>query len=225
MRVLAIEDNPEVSDLLRDFLTAHGFQVECMDRGTEAAQRVRQGFDAVILDVGLPDTDGFEVLKHLRRVSSVPVILLTNRGAEEDRIAGLELGADDYLPKPFNPRELLARLKAIVRRNHPTDSSPVADARVSVNGIVLDTRSREVTCEGLPVAITTVEFSVLEILIRAAGRPVSRDELMLSLYGRKATPYDRSLDMHVSHLRRKLKADREIIKTVRGAGYQFCVQL
>jgi two-component system, OmpR family, response regulator CpxR len=165
----------------------------------------------------LPGLDGFEILKRLRAESKTPVLMLTARGQDVDRIVGLELGADDYLPKPFNPRELSARIKAILRRTEAKSNR----GRVEVNGVVLDPGTREVTCEGKPVEITTLEFDILEQLMRNAGRVVSRDGLMESLYNRKATPFDRSIDMHVSHLRRKLEGGRPVIKTIRGVGYQF----
>lgn len=220
VRVLLVEDNLEVSTSVCNFLGAQGFEVQAVAEGLRGVDMGMSGFDAVILDVNLPDTDGFEVLKRLRAKSSVPVILLTELGGDEDRIAGLDLGADDYLPKPFNPRELVARLKAVLRRQ----DSKAPGGRLSVNGVLLDPGTREVSCDANPVRVTTVEFVVLDMLMRSAGRPVSRDDLMLALYGRKATPYDRSIDMHVSHLRKKLKSSRELIKTVRGAGYQFCLQ-
>ncbi len=143
--------------------------------------------------------------------------MLTARGEDVDRIVGLELGADDYLPKPFNPRELSARIKAILRRTEAKTNR----GRVEVNGVALDPGTREVTCDGKPIELTTLEFDILEQLMRNAGRVVSRDGLMENLYNRKATPFDRSIDMHVSHLRRKLEGARPVIKTIRGAGYQF----
>ncbi len=166
----------------------------------------------------LPGLDGFEILKRLRVTSRVPVLMLTARGEDVDRIVGLELGADDYLPKPFNPRELVARVKAILRRTEAQSNR----GRVEVNGVALDPGTREVICDGKPVEVTTLEFDILEQLMRNAGRVVSRDGLMESLYNRKATPFDRSIDMHVSHLRRKLESSRPVIKTIRGVGYQFC---
>jgi len=173
----------------------------------------------VVLDVMLPGMDGFELLRRLREKSQVPVLMLTARGEDVDRIVGLELGADDYLAKPFNPRELAARIRAILRRLEPR--TPQRPERLEVNGVTLDAGSREVRCDGRRVELTTFEFDILELLMRAAGRVLSRDALMESLYNRKATPYDRSIDMHVSHLRRKLEANRELIKTVRGVGYLF----
>jgi two-component system response regulator CpxR len=144
--------------------------------------------------------------------------MLTARAEDTDRIVGLELGADDYLPKPFNPRELVARIRAILRRMEPKPNA----GRVEVNGVAIDPGTREAYCDGRPVELTTLEFDILEQLMRSAGRVLSRDALMEALYGRKATPFDRSMDMHISHLRRKLETcGRTLIKTVRGVGYQF----
>src|SRR4051812_12578294 len=166
----------------------------------------------------LPGIDGFEILRRLRQKSKVPVIMLTARGEDVDRIVGLELGADDYLPKPFNPRELTARIRAILRRAEPGTAS----ARLEVNGVTLDMGSREVFLGGQSIELTTLEFDILEQLMRAAGRVLSRDALMDALYNRKSSPFDRSMDMHISHLRKKLEAGgKSLIKTVRGVGYQF----
>jgi two-component system, OmpR family, response regulator CpxR len=167
----------------------------------------------------LPGMDGFEILRMLRKQSKVPVIMLTARGEDVDRIIGLELGADDYLPKPFNPRELAARIRAIMRRLEARPEAP--GTRLEVNGIVIDPGSREVFANGKPVELTTFEFDILEMLMRSAGRVLSRDALMENMYNRKATPFDRSIDMHVSHLRRKLETNHPLIKTIRGVGYQF----
>jgi two-component system response regulator CpxR len=144
--------------------------------------------------------------------------MLTARADDVDRIVGLELGADDYLPKPFNPRELVARVRAILRRYEPRTS---AAARLDVNGVVLDPATRQVAVDGQAVDLTTFEFDILEILMRAAGRVLSRDDLMENLYNRQATPFDRSIDMHISHIRRKLETKRPFIKTIRSVGYQF----
>jgi two-component system response regulator CpxR len=146
--------------------------------------------------------------------------MLTARGEDVDRIVGLELGADDYLPKPFNPRELAARIRAVLRRyeQRPPDSS----ARVEINGVALNPGTREVLVQGKPVELTTFEFDILEMLMRSAGRVLSRDRLMENFYNRKATPFDRSIDMHISHLRKKIEHGDTLIKTIRGVGYQFC---
>ncbi|MBZ5602675.1 MAG: response regulator transcription factor [Acidobacteriia bacterium] len=217
MRILIIDDDVELAALLREFLEREGFKVECAHEGTRGLSLAEQGsFDLIVLDLMLPGIDGFSLLKQLRTRSGVPVLVLTARGEDEDRIVGLEIGADDYLAKPFNPRELLARIRAILRRVvRPR-------GRIEVNGVTLDPGTREVRCDERRVEITTLEFDILEMLIRSAGQVVSRDALMENLYNRKATPLDRSIDMHVSHLRRKLETDRPLIKTVRGVGYQFC---
>ncbi len=218
MRLLIVDDDAELCVLLKEFLQREGFTVECVHDGHAGLAAAKQtGYDLIVLDVMLPGIDGFEVLKQLRRESRIPVLMLTARGEDIDRIVGLELGADDYLPKPFNPRELAARIKAILRRTE----AKADRGRVEVNGIVLDPGTREVTREGEPIEVTTLEFDILEQLMRNAGRVVSRDLLMETLYNRKATPFDRSIDMHVSHLRRKLESGRPVIKTIRGAGYQF----
>src|SRR5580704_10526844 len=219
MRLLIVDDDVELCSLLKEFLERESFTVECVNEGHAALEAVQQGgFDLIVLDVMLPGLDGFEILKRLRRESRVPVLMLTARGEDVDRIVGLELGADDYLPKPFNPRELTARVKAILRRTE----AKVNRGRIEVNGVALDPGTREVTSDGKPIEVTTLEFDILEHLMRNAGRVVSRDGLMESLYNRKATPFDRSIDMHVSHLRRKLEGERPVIKTIRGVGYQFC---
>jgi two-component system, OmpR family, response regulator CpxR len=219
MRLLIVDDDTELCSLLQEFLHREGFTVQCVHEGKSALELAQQGgFDLIILDVMLPGLDGFEILKRLRTESKVPVLMLTARGQDVDRIVGLELGADDYLPKPFNPRELSARVKAILRRTEAKSNR----GRVEVNGVALDPGTREVICEGKAVDVTTLEFDILEQLMRNAGRVVSRDGLMESLYNRKATPFDRSIDMHVSHLRRKLEGGRPVIKTIRGVGYQFC---
>src|SRR5579871_171646 len=219
MRLLIIDDDAELCALLQEFLHREGFNVDTVHEGNAGlAQALDGGYDLIVLDVMLPGMDGFEILKRLRVSNRVPIMMLTARGEDVDRIVGLELGADDYLPKPFNPRELVARVKAILRRTEPK----VNRGRVEVNGVALDPGTREVTSDGKPVEVTTLEFDILEQLMRNAGRVVSRDGLMESLYNRKATPFDRSIDMHVSHLRRKLEGERPVIKTIRGVGYQFC---
>ncbi len=219
MRLLVVDDDVELCSLLGEFLEREGYAVHCENDGPSGVdQALNGGYDMVVLDVMLPKLDGFEILKRVRSRSSVPVLMLTARGEDVDRIVGLELGADDYLPKPFNPRELAARIRAILRRSDVQSTS----GRVEINGVVLDPASRKVTRDDTPIDLTTLEFSILEMLMRAAGRVVSRDALMEGLYNRKATPFDRSIDMHVSHLRRKLEGSQTLIKTIRGVGYQFC---
>lgn len=217
--LLLIDDDEELCALLTEFLSPQGFTMECVHTGPEGLQRALAGsHDLVILDVMLPAMDGFEILRRLRQKSHVPVLMLTARGRDEDRIGGLEQGADDYLAKPFNSRELVARMRAIERR---LEVRPPENLRLSINQIAIDSGRREVQRHGQQVAITTFEFDILELLMRNAGRVVSRDELMEHLYNRKATAFDRSIDMHVSHLRRKLEQGTPLIKTIRGVGYQF----
>jgi len=220
VRILVIDDDVELASLLRTFLQREGFQPEFAHEGRAGLDRALQGgFDLIVLYVMLPGIDGFEILRRLRQQSRVPVIMLTARGEDVDRIVGLEIGADDYLPKPFNPRELAARIRAIQRRVQ----TPEPVSRLEVNGVTLDQGSREVLCDDKRIDLTTVEFDILEQLMRAAGRVLSRDALMEALYNRKSTPYDRSMDMHISHLRKKLECGGKVlIKTIRGVGYQFC---
>jgi two-component system response regulator CpxR len=216
-----IDDDAELCSLLGEFLQREGYSMECEHEGNRGLQRAAQaGLDLVVLDVMLPGMDGFEILRRLREKSKVPVIMLTARGEDVDRIVGLELGADDYLPKPFNPRELVARIRAVVRRYYPRSEAP--SHRIEVNGIVLDTGTREVMANGKRVDLTTFEFDILEQLMRSAGHVLSRDALMENFYNRKATPFDRSIDMHISHLRKKIENGDALIKTIRGVGYQFC---
>ena len=216
--LLIIDDDTELCALLSEFLGREDFSVAVEHDGLRGLETALRGhFALIILDLMLPSLDGFALLKQLRAKSKVPVLMLTARGEDVDRIVGLELGADDYLSKPFNPRELVARVRAILRRAQ----SP-SKGRLEINGVSIDPGSREVIRDAQTIDITTLEFDILEILMRSAGQVVSRDTLMENLYNRKATPFDRSIDMHVSHLRKKLERDRTIIKTVRGVGYQFC---
>lgn len=213
-----MDDDEELAGLLSELLTREGFRVDMQHDGIKGlAAALSGGYDLMVLDVMLPGMDGFEILRRVRRESRLPVLMLTARGEDEDRIIGLELGADDYLPKPFNTRELVARVRAIMRRLEERRPG----VKFEVNGISIDPGTRDVTRDGVPVEVTTFEFDILETLMRAAGRVVSRDDLMEELYGRKATPFDRSVDMHISHLRKKLEGDKPLIKTVRGVGYQF----
>lgn len=220
MHILLVDDDAELCSLLTEFLKREGFTVDCAHEGHLGLERALQpGVDLVVLDVMLPGIDGFEILRRLRPQSKVPVMMLTARGEDVDRIVGLELGADDYLAKPFNPRELAARIRAILRRYEPRP--PVVSSRLEVNGVVLDPGTRTVFSHRKPVELTTFEFDILELLMRSAGRVLSRDALMENFYSRKATPFDRSIDMHISHLRKKLEQGEALIKTIRGVGYQF----
>lgn len=218
--ILVVDDDVELCALIRDFLSPHGFRVEAVHDGREGLARALKGaFDLLILDVMLPVLNGFEVLSMIRKSSAIPVIMLTARTAQEDRITGLNAGADDYLPKPFGAGELLARIRAVLRR---IEKSAIAEPQtISRGGVELDPHTRTVHVHGERMDVTAIEFDILEFLMRSTGRTVSRDELMAMLYHRESTPYERSLDVHVSHLRKKLEAAGTLIHTVRRAGYMF----
>ncbi len=221
-RILVVDDDAGLTHLLRDYLAAEGFEVAIAGDGEAGARAALDGgVDLVVLDVMLPRLGGFDALRRIREHSAVPVIMLTARGEDVDRIVGLELGADDYLPKPFNPRELVARIRAVLRRGKP--GAPATGAIV-VGDLQLDAGSRQVWRGGEEVVLTGTEFSVLEQLVRAAGTVVRRDALFREVLGRRPAAFDRSLDVHVSNLRRKLGPlpdGGERIKTVRGLGYQY----
>jgi two-component system, OmpR family, response regulator CpxR len=222
-RILVIDDDVELCTLVGEYLQAEGFAVEAAHDGESGLQRSAEGdYLLVVLDVMLPGINGFEVLRRLRATSRLPVLLLTARGEDVDRIVGLEIGADDYLPKPFNPRELVARIRAVLRRSHG-DKSPAAPEIVRVGEIELDPATRSVRRDGQPVDLTSVEFNLLEVLLREAGRVVPRERLVNAVLSRKFSPFDRSIDMHVSKVRKKLgdTDNDEHIKTIRGVGYIF----
>lgn len=225
-RILVIDDDIDLCELLTDYLTTEGFAVEVVHDGEAGAARALAGdYALVVLDVMLPGINGFEVLRRLRAGSATPVLMLTARGDDVDRIVGLEMGADDYLPKPFNPRELVARIRAVQRRTEAVAATGTAPGEtVAVGDVTLDLGARTVHVAGVSVGLTSVEFSLLEVLIRLAGQVVSREELSLQALSRELNAYDRSIDVHVSSLRRKLGAlgeESERIKTVRGIGYFY----
>jgi two-component system OmpR family response regulator len=219
-RILVIDDDPGLTELLAEYLQARGLAVVTAPDGERGLERLRGGgIDLVILDVMMPGKDGFEVCREIRASSAVPVIMLTARGDELDRIVGLELGADDYLPKPFNPRELLARISAVLRRR---GAAAAASEVIGAAGVRLDPERREVRVDGQPVELTTTEFEILRVLVGSAGRVVPRERLMELARGPDWAAFERSVDVHVSHLRRKLGDDPrspQRIKTVRGVGY------
>jgi DNA-binding response OmpR family regulator len=221
LSLLLIDDDAEVCASVSEFLTQHGLRLDVETDGRRGVARLLDGqYDLALMDVMLPALDGFEVLRHVRRRSTVPVIVLTARTERADRVAGLEAGADDYLQKPVATDELLARIRAVLRRVRPERSTPV-DVLV-INGVRLDPGSRDLWIDGDRVDLTSTEYDILEHLMRAAGRVVSRDELMMAVCRREASPFDRSLDVHISHLRKKLERQRSLIRTVRGVGYLFC---
>ncbi|MGC4086272.1 MAG: response regulator [Vicinamibacterales bacterium] len=223
-RLLLIDDDVELASLLAELLGQEAFVVDVHGRGEGAAAKATSGeYALVILDVMLPNMSGFEVLKQIRQQSTVPVILLTARGDDIDRIVGLELGADDYIPKPFNPRELIARIRAVLRRADTRATAP-APVPLRVDDVVLDPASRTVVRGGTRVELTSIEFDLLRALLESAGQTVDRETLAANVLGRQFDPFDRSIDMHVSKLRRKLgdrTSGEERIKTVRGTGYIY----
>ncbi|MFC0219953.1 DNA-binding response OmpR family regulator [Pseudochelatococcus lubricantis] len=220
--VLIIDDDTRLSAMLSDYLSASGFSVrEAATARAGLAELARRAPDAVILDVMLPDLDGFETCRRLRAVSDVPVLMLTARGDETDRIVGLEIGADDYLPKPFNPRELLARLRAILRRR---GSPRAVDDVMRFGRLEIDPGSRIARLDGRDCAMTGHQFDLLVALAQHAGRILSREQLMDLVKGVEADAFDRSIDVHISRIRAAIEDDprhpRRIV-TVRGAGYVF----
>lgn len=220
--ILIIDDDIELTDLLSQYLISEGFEVVCVHDGEQGVKKaLNQAFDAIVLDVMLPKLNGFEVLKAIREHLQTPVLMLTARGDDIDRIVGLEIGADDYLPKPCNPRELVARLRAILRR---TQKTPTQRPIIEHHDIVVDCSKRIVTLAGNYLELTNAEFNILEMLIKSPGQAFSKEELTEYALGRKYTAYDRSIDVHISNLRNKLGDNPEgepIVKTVRGFGYMF----
>jgi len=225
-RVLIVDDDIELCGLVSEYLAPEGFRVEAVHDGETGLHRALNGnYLLVVLDVMLPGMSGFDVLRRIRATSRIPVLLLTARGEDVDRIVGLEIGADDYLPKPFNPRELVARIRAVLRRTSSERRVGVAvpPEILRIGDIELDPATRTVKHAGEPVELTSVEFNLLEVLLREAGRVVTREELVSAVLSRKFSPFDRSIDMHVSKVRKKLGDNEEVehIKTVRGVGYIF----
>ncbi|HEY0170240.1 MAG TPA: response regulator transcription factor [Pyrinomonadaceae bacterium] len=233
-RVLIVDDDRELCELVAELLGEEGFEVEVATRSERGLERALSGeHSLVVLDVMMPGMNGFEVLRRLRaQGSDVHVMMLTARGDDVDRIVGLEIGADDYLPKPFNPRELIARIQAILRRVRPARQDAAAAQpseargarRLSVGDVEADTGTRQVWLKGRAVELTNVEYEILVLLLSSAGLVVTREALVRTVLGRELSVFDRSIDMHISHLRKKLghRADEaERIKTVRGVGYVY----
>ena len=219
--ILIADDDTELCELLREYLGQEGFAVRLAHDGEQALLESRRpGLDAMVLDIMMPRMNGIDVLRNLRKESELPVIMLTARGDDLDRIIGLELGADDYLAKPANPRELLARIRAILRRSN-TQSTV---ATLGVGDLVLNQARRELHRGGLLIDLTSTEFSILQLLLQRSGEIVEKKDLYLAALGREPVAYDRSIDMHVSNLRRKLGLaidGTERIETIRGIGYQY----
>lgn len=227
-RILIIDDDIELCELLIEYLQSQGFTVSTAYQGQEGINLGLSGkYDLVVLDVMLPGMNGFEILRHLRVASTIPVLMLTARGEEIDRIIGLEMGADDYLSKPFNPRELLARIRAIQRRidSHASKSGQKhRSGKLQIGDLCLDPGSRCVAQNGHEVELTAMEFSLLHELLENAGQVVSREDLSRKVLDRNLSSFDRSIDVHVSSLRKKLGhniSGVERIKTIRGVGYLY----
>lgn len=219
--VLLVDDDLELCALMKEIFRRQDVILHAVHDGAAGLAAAREGkFDLVILDVMLPVLDGFEVLRQLRQDSELPVILLTARTASSDRILGLDLGADDYVPKPFEPQELAARIRAILRRARK-QSIPKGEI-IELPPVKLDTAQRKVWSAGVEVELTSLEFDLLEFLMRSAGRVVSRVEIIDKLHGRQPGLYDRSIDVHICHIRKKLNSPGLLIRAIRGTGYQFC---
>jgi DNA-binding response OmpR family regulator len=221
-RVLLADDDVELSGMLTEYLEREGFSVAAVHDGESAARLAAGGdFQIVVLDVMMPGIDGVEALRRIRHSSRIPVIMLTARGDDVDRIVGLELGADDYVTKPCTPRELAARLRAILRRVQPQADSA---APLTAGALTLWPQKRQVEWHGKAVELTSTEFNVLEVLMRNAGRVVSKREISEQALGRPLARFDRSIDVHLSSIRQKLGAAAALIHTVRGVGYQLARQ-
>jgi DNA-binding response OmpR family regulator len=224
-RLLVVDDDEKLCRLLRDYLEPLGYQVDAVHDGASGLARASDGsYAAVILDVMMPVMNGFDVLRELRRRSQVPVLMLTALGDEPDRIAGLEVGADDYLPKTFSTRELLARLRAVLRRSAMTAQAAARkdDRAVTVGDLSLDPEARAASLAGDPLTLTTIEYEILLSLARSAGRVKTREQLLLEVADRDFEAFDRSIDVHISSLRKKLNDDPKtprFIHTIRGVGY------
>ena len=221
LRVLLIDDDVRLFELLNSYLGQNGCELSHAPDGLSGIRALDAGaYDAILLDIMMPGIDGLEVAKRIRAKSNIPILMLTARGDETDRVVGLELGADDYLPKPFTPRELLARLRAVLRRASPDQLSQ----KLSVGDISIDVTGREVKIKGEPTELTGLEFDILVALVRRAGRVVPRDALLSEAGRADVVVGERTVDVHISHLRQKLGDDSRVpklIKTVRGVGYML----
>ncbi len=228
-KILIIDDDDELCDLVSEYLSVEGFAIESAHDGEAGLKRALAGdFDLAILDVMLPKKNGFDVLRELRRQSKLPVLMLTAKGDDMERIVGLEIGADDYLPKPFNPRELVARLRAVLRRvQSPSEAKPAVAGEVyTVDDVEISPTARTAKIGGEDLNLTAVEFDLLAALLEQAGKIVKKEDLSQRVLDRRLSPFDRSLDMHVSNLRKKLglRADQsDRIKTIRSVGYIYTV--
>ena len=218
LSLLLVDDDAELCSMMQEFFGEAGHHLDVAYNGRDGLTRILSGsYDLVILDVMMPVVDGLTVLQQIRRRTDVPVIMLTARVEQKDRVLGLNAGADDYVPKPFDADELHARIHAVLRRG----SRERVDSITSIGNLRLDSATRDVRMSGARVELTSVEFDILELLARSVGRIVSRDEITMLIFGRESTPYDRFLDVHISHLRKKLECGKTLIRAVRGVGYIF----
>ena len=227
-RILVIDDDFELCQLINRFLTQEGFVIESVNSGMAGIEQVlSQSYELVVLDVMMPEVNGFDVLRRIRTQSHIPVLMLTAKGDALDRVLGLEMGADDYLAKPFNPQELVARIRAILRRVKPqADEARSARTPLVVGDVEMDRGARVVRRQGETVNLTSVEFDLLEVLLQSAGQVISRETLTRDVLGREFSPFDRSIDTHVCNLRKKvglLPQGTERIKGVRGIGYVYAL--
>ena len=226
-KILIIDDDEELCELVSEYLSVEGFSTEAVHDGESGLQKALNGdFELAILDVMLPRKNGFDVLRDLRKSSKLPVLMLTAKGDDMERIVGLEIGADDYLPKPFNPRELVARLRAVLRRVNDSDEKKLTAETFTVDDIEVSLTGRTAKIDGSELNLTAVEFDLLVALLEQAGKIVKQEDLSQRVLDRRLSPFDRSLDMHVSNLRKKLGAredESERIKTIRSVGYIYTV--
>jgi len=220
-RILIVEDEKKIADLLKDYLSREGFDVSCLDGGDEVAETVKNDAPALmLLDLMLPGADGVSVCREVRKFSDIPIIMVTAKVDEFDRLLGLEIGADDYICKPFSPREVVARVKAVLRRMRPQD----APNRLIVGPIMLDETTRQVSIDGEPVNLTPNEFGLLSVLMTFPERVFSRNELLDKVQGYRFDGYDRTIDSHVKNLRKKIARclpGKEVIQTIYGVGYKL----
>ncbi len=225
-KILIIDDDEELCELISEYLTVEGFEVSVIHDGESGLnEALKEEHDLVILDVMLPKKNGFDVLRDLRKESKIPVLMLTARGEDMERIVGLEIGADDYLPKPFNPRELVARLRAILRRiDNAQDAKNLNTEKIEIEDLIISLSGRTAKVNDEKLSLTAVEFDLLVALVKEAGSVVKKEDLSLQVLERELSPFDRSLDMHVSNLRKKLGKhtnDENRIKTIRSVGYIY----
>jgi two-component system response regulator CpxR len=227
-RILLIDDDEELCELVSEYLTVEGFTVEAIHDGETGLQKAKAGgHDLIILDVMLPKKNGFDVLRALRLENQIPVLMLTARGDDMERIVGLEIGADDYLAKPFNPRELAARLRAILRRTQNLPEEQLPPEKIRIDDVEVSLSARSARREGEDLNLTSVEFDLLAELLKNAGKVIKKEDLNQKVLGRRLSPFDRSLDMHISNLRKKLGSREnggdERIKTIRSVGYIYTI--